>query len=288
MGSTSSKSTSGQRASASGFLGCSMRAKRRRATFAWLAIAAPTWRSMKSRLPAKNEEDRWSSSHPTKLSMNDLDKPAPATDEKVFYDQMWRNYGHLDAVSPAAFHRRRLVARLAARFAPRAENILDVGCGQGELLRELSEAIPAARVFGADVSEQSLIDSRKRNPSYELFAMNLTQPDFSTRYAERLGAFDLVVCSEVLEHIPEDALAASNLRLLLRPNGVAIITVPGGKMSEFDKVIGHQRHYTPAFLESRLTGAALSVEKVLAWGFPFHSFYRTAVRVASRMTVARE
>jgi hypothetical protein len=137
------------------------------------------------------------------------------------------------------------------------------------------------------LSEQSIIDSRKRNPTYDLFQLNLTNPDFDRDYADRLGKFEFVVCSEVFEHIPDDRTAAANLLKLLTPRGVAIVTVPGGKMSAFDKVIGHQRHYTPSSLESKLAGVNFQVEKVLAWGFPFHSFYRTAVRVASGMTIPK-
>lgn len=208
-----------------------------------------------------------------------------ASDSQAFYDQMWKDYGHLDAVSPAAFHRRRVVVRLAKQYAAHAGTILDVGCGQGELLREISDAIPGARVHGADLSEQSLIDSRRYNPTFELFELNLTHAQFAEKYGSRLSAFDFVVCSEVLEHIPEHELAAGHLLELLRPSGIAIVTVPGGKMSAFDKVIGHQRHYTRAKLEKLLADAGFEVIDVLAWGFPFHNFYRTAVRIASGMAV---
>jgi hypothetical protein len=92
----------------------------------------------------------------------------------------------------------------------------------------------------------------------------------------------------VLEHVPDHELAARHLLELLSPSGVAIVTVPGGKMSAFDKVIGHQRHYTPKSLETMLTQAGFEVLDTLAWGFPFHSFYRTAVRVASAFTVPGE
>ena len=207
------------------------------------------------------------------------------TNSQAFYDQMWKRYGHLDAVSPAAFHRRRVITRLAKQYAPRASSILDVGCGQGELLREISDAIPGAKVHGADLSEQSLVDSRRRNPTFDLFELNLTHDRFASQYSPRLEAFDFVVCSEVLEHIPDHDLAARHLCDLLRPSGVAIVTVPGGKMSAFDKVIGHQRHYTPALLEGTLSRAGFDVVEILAWGFPFHSFYRLAVRIASGMAV---
>jgi len=208
-----------------------------------------------------------------------------ASDSQAFYDQMWKDYGHLDAVSPAAFHRRRVVVQLAKRYAGRPDQILDVGCGQGELLRELADAMPSAKVFGADLSEQSLIDSRRRNPTFDLFELNLTRETFADTYANRISAFDFLVCCEVLEHIPDHRLAARHLLDLLRPSGVAIVTVPGGKMSAFDKVIGHQRHYTPQSLQQLLAEAGFEVIDVLAWGFPFHSFYRTAVRIASGMAV---
>ena len=211
-----------------------------------------------------------------------------ASDSQAFYDQMWKDYGHLDAVSPAAFHRRRVVVQLAKRYAAHARTILDVGCGQGELLRELSDAIPGASVLGADLSEQSLVDSRRRNPTFELFELNLTHEHFAQKYAERLSSCEFLVCSEVLEHVPDHELAARRLLELLSPAGIAIVTVPGGKMSAFDKVIGHQRHYTPQMLEAMLARQGFEVLETLAWGFPFHTFYRTAVRVASGLTVPGE
>ena len=83
------------------------------------------------------------------------DRPENA---KEFYDEVWRKYAHLDAKSPAAIHRRRLVAELARRSKPDAKRVLDVGCGQGELLDAIQRRLPNATIDGADVSEQSLAD----------------------------------------------------------------------------------------------------------------------------------
>jgi len=209
-------------------------------------------------------------------------------DQQALYDRMWQDYGHLDAVSPAAFHRRRVIIDLARKHAAQARNVLDVGCGQGELLRQLAAAIPSATLQGADLSEQSLRTSRQRNPTHTLFQLDLGAPDFTERYASRIGDYDCCICSEVLEHIPDHALATAHLRSLLRPGGTAIVTVPGGKMSAFDRSIGHQRHYTVDGLRALLSGAGLTVIELLAWGFPFHNLYRTAVRVAARFTVPSE
>ena len=204
-----------------------------------------------------------------------------------FYDQMWKSYGHLDAASPAAFHRRRLVVALAKSASPNALRVLDAGCGQGELLAELARTFPGAEISGADVSEQSLRDTRERRAGAELFLLDLAAPDFLERQRERLGRFDVVACSEVLEHIPAAARAAANLRELLAPGGVAVITVPGGAMSRFDELIGHQRHYSPRAMRHLLERSGYQVDLAIGWGFPFHNLYRTAVRVASRAAMPK-
>lgn len=208
----------------------------------------------------------------------------PTEETRAFYDDVWKKYGHLDAKSPAAFHRRRLVVQLAREAAPNAKRVLDVGCGQGELISELSRGLRAS-VDGADVSQQSLDDTRKKSPAAELFLLDLSASDFAEKNRTRLGQYDLVVASEVLEHILDDARAAANLGTLLRKGGAAVVTVPGGRMSRFDEIIGHHRHYGERRLEDLMSKAGFDVERVFGWGFPFHSIYRTAVRVASRASM---
>jgi 2-polyprenyl-3-methyl-5-hydroxy-6-metoxy-1,4-benzoquinol methylase len=202
-----------------------------------------------------------------------------------FYDRMWRRYGDLDAVSPAAFHRRRLVTKLALGCAPDARRILDVGCGAGGLLRQLVRCYPDAQLSGADVSAQALTDTRDRVGACDLFLLRLGDPDFTQTHAQRLGSFDMLLCSEVLEHVADDELAAGQLVSLVAPGGWLVITVPGGAMSRFDLAIGHQRHYRPRQLQALLERAGLEQCRVAAWGFPFHTAYRAAVRVASRLVV---
>ena len=208
-----------------------------------------------------------------------------STTSKEFYDEMWNAYGHLDAVSPAAFHRRRVVCALARKHASHAGRVLDVGCGMGELLRDLQGVVGGAQINGADISERSLEKSRALNPGFNLFAMDLVGDGFDKAHAQHLGAYDLVTCSEVIEHIPRADLAAERLAKLLAPEGTLIITVPGGAKSKFDIHIGHQRHYTPQEAATLLARNGLTILEQLGWGFPFHNLYRTAVRVASRFAV---
>jgi hypothetical protein len=58
-------------------------------------------------------------------------------------------------------------------------------------------------------------------------------------------------------------------------------------MSRFDELIGHQRHYSVKRLRELAEHAQLEPLEVLAWGFPFQNLYRTAVRVASRLSMPK-
>jgi SAM-dependent methyltransferase len=209
-----------------------------------------------------------------------------ASGSAAFYDAVWAEFGHLDRESPASFHRRRITRRLALTHASSARRVLDAGAGQGLLVRELSLHMPAAVVAGADVSTRSRAETARVNPDAPVYELDLQAPDFEAQ-ARALGRFDLVVCSEVLEHLPNDAEAVRRLGDLLEDGGRLIVTVPGGRMSRFDEAIGHLRHYDEDTLASVLRGAGLEIVECFAWGFPFQNLYRSAVRIASRVAFRR-
>ena len=152
-------------------------------------------------------------------------------DAGEFYDDMWQRYGHLDSASPAAFHRRRLILELCTRHAAGARQVLDAGCGQGELVQELRLGFPTATLCASDVSLASVRETKRLNPNLEVLQMDLTMPDFERIYQQYLGRFELITCSEVVEHIPDDCLAVERVARLLAPRGTLVLTVPGGKMS---------------------------------------------------------
>jgi SAM-dependent methyltransferase len=89
-------------------------------------------------------------------------------------------------------------------------------------------------------------------------------------------SFDLVLCLHVLEHVPDDRKAMSELRRILRPSGMAIIMVPLEEgldetyenpsiVSEADRLIhfGQEDHvrYYGRDLRDRLRGAGFSIRE---------------------------
>ena len=219
----------------------------------------------------------------TEVGRNVAQGNLPSTEHGAeAYDAIWKRYAPLDAASPAAFHRRRCVVRLIRRLSPAPTRLIDIGCGPGLLLARLQAEFPNVQLVGADFSPESLKLARARVSGIETQELDLMASDFSTKQASHLGRYDVVVCSEVLEHLPNEGRALEHLGQLTKPGGYCVLTVPGGKMSRFDKLIGHQRHYSAVGLSSQLRAAGFSDIEVWAWGFPFHNLYRSAVRAAAR------
>lgn len=117
----------------------------------------------------------------------------------------------------ALFHRNRAraVRRLIARFGPFDGRILDAGCGTGLNLRHL----PAGSV-GIDINPRNIAILRRRLPDHEIVEGDIENLPFSS------GSFGAVVCTEVLEHVPQPASAIAEIRRVLRPGGIVIGSVP--------------------------------------------------------------
>jgi len=98
-----------------------------------------------------------------------------------------------------------------------AGTVLDAGCGEGETLERLSGILPA-RPVGLDLNPESVEFAKQRLPEAELSVGNLLELPFAD------SSFDLVLCLEVLEHLPEPGAGLSEL---LRVSGRdVVISVP--------------------------------------------------------------
>jgi ubiquinone/menaquinone biosynthesis C-methylase UbiE len=125
-----------------------------------------------------------------------------------------------------------------AKHVPPAGRILDIGSGTAPVSPDLD------RTVVADVSAEAM-----RNVECASKAVtSITAMSFDS------ASFDCVLCSEVLEHIPDDAKAVSELRRVLKPGGVLVATVPFQKRfwAEDDEYVGHLRRYDPGELEQKL------------------------------------
>jgi len=93
------------------------------------------------------------------------------------------------------------------------------------------------------------------------------------------SSFDGAVLGEVLEHVEEDREALAELRRVLRPAGVLALSVPANPslFGPSDEWAGHVRRYSRRDLIDACTDAGLTVNRCVAWGFPFSRLYHRHV-----------
>ncbi|MDX2172633.1 MAG: class I SAM-dependent methyltransferase [Bacteroidota bacterium] len=98
-------------------------------------------------------------------------------------------------------------------------NIADFGCGRGWLSNKLTAF---GNVVGFDVSELAVENAKKSFRGTNFICLDASQP-IPKNYFE---SFDLIVSSEVIEHIEEQGNYLKNIQLLLKKDGLFIITTP--------------------------------------------------------------
>ena len=141
--------------------------------------------------------------------------------------------------------------------------ILDAGCGDGINLTILSK-IPYARVTACDYNPLRLDRTRKAFLNVEVIEQNLTNVQMAK------DSFDIILCSQVLEHIREDMVVLGELKRILSEDGVLIIGVPNegcflaklrNRVLEphICKTTDHVHFYTEKEFVEKLNSAGFSV-----------------------------
>lgn len=120
---------------------------------------------------------------------------------------------------PIRFIERERLAIIRRMVGPhRGLDIAEIGSGGGHVLR----MFPDARLTAVDVSSVFLDTARRNLRGYDVRFLKGELDRLSLPAA----SFDRVVCTEVLEHTKDPAAILAEIRRVLRPDGVAVITVP--------------------------------------------------------------
>ena len=177
---------------------------------------------------------------------------------RSFYESFWAQAP--EDPEPWAWERRRALLLEEARSG---ERVLDLGCGAGRFLAALREA--GADPVGVELAEAAAERARANVPGADV---RLLEPDGSLPFGH--GEFDLVWCSEVLEHIPDVAHALLEVRRVLKRGGRLLLTVPyHGRLQaaavaltrfdeHFDPLGQHVRFFTRTSLARTLDAVAFA------------------------------
>lgn len=85
------------------------------------------------------------------------------------------------------------------RWAPEANEILEVGCGEGAVTERLARAYPDARITGIDITPR--VGRLYRGPTDRVRFLQCTVEDLAAREP---GRYDLAMIVDVLHHVPSD------------------------------------------------------------------------------------
>ena len=138
--------------------------------------------------------------------------------------------------------------------------ILDIGCSGGVLLDELREN-GFNDIYGIDLSEDG-INICQYNRHKNTYVMDAAKTEFKD------NMFDLIIASNVLEHIENDEDALKEWNRILKKDGLLIVIVPAFKFlwSEHDIVNAHFRRYRKNELETKIR-KNFELIKISYWNF---------------------
>ncbi|MBI3335408.1 MAG: class I SAM-dependent methyltransferase [Candidatus Portnoybacteria bacterium] len=141
----------------------------------------------------------------------------------------------------------------------RNSRIIEIGCGGGALLSDLRR-IGFNNITGVDNSAEA-INACKGKGLRDVYQLDGAKLDF------RDNSFDMVVASDVLEHIEDDTLALKEWHRILSTKGLVIIFVPAFSFlwSKHDELNHHYRRYTRRMLCDRLEKTGFKIERSGYW-----------------------
>jgi SAM-dependent methyltransferase len=168
--------------------------------------------------------------------------------EGEFYECM-RGLGEIDAAA------NQLVLQFYVPYFAQCKHVLDVGCGEGQFIRELEAQ--GVRAVGVDADPAMVQKCRERG-------LSVAEANLFDYLPQHPGQFDGVFCSNLIEHLAlPDVLRFLELaRAALEPNGVLLVATPNPEslivhLYEFWRDATHVRLYNRPLLEFLLSWAGL-------------------------------
>ncbi len=141
--------------------------------------------------------------------------------------------------------------------------VLDVGCGTGLVMDQLSvqEGLENVTFEGCDVNVS--LPEKKSQRGFPIFIYNITD-----RLQSLKGAFDMLLLLDVLEHVQDDYGFLQAAIDHVKGGGMVVITVPAVPFlyGRYDKQDGHVRRYSKKALSRLVDETRATVVGIHYWG----------------------
>jgi ubiquinone/menaquinone biosynthesis C-methylase UbiE len=156
--------------------------------------------------------------------------------------------------------------------------VLDVGCYDEIELIELKKRFSGSEVWGIDIDVSRINSSKKANTTFGIH--------FKYGFAEKIPfgkeSFDVVFCSEVLEHVNDLEKSLLEIQRVTKKRGVVILTFPDSKSEEelnrisslYSSQIGHRRIISPSKVIKNFLTKKFKLKKFQKFNAIEHIFWK--------------
>ena len=130
------------------------------------------------------------------------------------------------ALQPSATARLNFVKEVVRAMPAGHSRVADLGCGSGVILSEILRMKPLWTGWGLDISEEAIAYARRLavhkqvSERAEFGAGNVTHLPYPDE------SLNLIVASEIIEHMPEPQLVINEIARVLKPGGQLVLTMP--------------------------------------------------------------
>ena len=151
-----------------------------------------------------------------------------------------------------------LRALVAQEGVDRQSRILEIGCSAGLLMKEL-QADGFGQVKGIDISPDAI--ALCRSAGLDAFLMDAQKVELPGE------TFDIIIASDVLEHLADEDEAVQYWKRLLKPGGLLVIFVPAFMLlwGHHDEANKHHRRYRRQQLVKLLVSSGFKIERSSYW-----------------------
>jgi SAM-dependent methyltransferase len=166
-----------------------------------------------------------------------------------------------------------------------AQRVVDLGCGNGQLLSAILEQRRGLELCGIDLSESQIAQNERRMPDVRWSCADLDRPVELPVHLDT--HFDAVVASEIIEHVDHPEVFLANARRLAANGGLLLLSTQSGPIRPTEVAVGHHRHFTAMEMRSLLERAGWQPLEVWNAGFPFHDLSKWMANLSPQASMAR-
>ncbi len=192
----------------------------------------------------------------------------------VNYDNLHKEWDivHQDFLSPTYQLRKKILLTIVSDLLEHIQTkeqeftVLDVGCGTGEYSIHIAKT--GLTVTGFDLSQYAINTVQEKCKNLRISNAYFYVEDVST--FKSTSEYDLIILSEVLEHLDNDIDIVKKYAGFLKKNGHLLFSVPfdSALWSSEDVQAGHRRRYDHSRIQSLLDNASLLKVRSICYGFP--------------------